>query len=163
MFKSCDYPLAELVSFDNIKLRELFPGDSTIKNERYYELMLHFEKVNEARNHPGFTFQFHYNEYRLESKAPYGYTQFMEHYYRKHLKIKGSMKFEHEAGYEVFIDYASKKLHIADKVTGELIPVEVFVAILPNSQYTYVEASFSQKREDIRFRAFRHAVEEQYF
>lgn len=149
LFKSCDYPLDELVSFDNIKLREFFPGHSTIKNERYDELMLHFEKVNEARNHPGFTFQFHYNEYRLESKDPYGYTQFMEHYNRKHLKIKGSMKLEHEAGYEVFIDYAGKKLHITDKETGELIPVEVFVAILPNSQYTYVEASFSQKREDM--------------
>jgi len=33
--------------------------------------------------------------------------------------------------------------------TGELLPVEVFVAILPNSQYTYVEACMSQKREDM--------------
>ncbi|MBK3518274.1 transposase [Carboxylicivirga marina] len=105
--------------------------------------------VNDARHHPGFTFQFHYNEYRRESKEPYGYTQYMEHYNRKHSKIKGSMKLEHEAGYEVFIDYAGKKLYITNKETGELTPVEVFVAILPNSQYTYVEASYSQKREDM--------------
>ncbi|MBK3518275.1 helix-turn-helix domain-containing protein [Carboxylicivirga marina] len=43
LFKSCEYSLKELVSFDNLKLRELFPGNSTIKNERYDELMLHFE------------------------------------------------------------------------------------------------------------------------
>lgn len=149
LFKACEYSMHELVSFDNIKLKELFPGNSTIKNERYDELMRYFEKVNEARHHPGFTFQFHYNEYRRESKEPYSYTQFMEHYNRKHSKVKGSMKLEHESGYEVFIDYAGKKLHITDKETGELIPVEVFVAILPNSQYTYVEASYSQKREDM--------------
>jgi hypothetical protein len=59
------------------------------------------------------------------------------------------MKLEHQAGKELFIDFAGKKLHITDKETGELIPVEVFVAILPNSQYTYVEACMSQKREDL--------------
>ena len=73
----------------------------------------------------------------------------MEHYRRKYAKQKGSMKLEHEAGKELFIDFAGKKLHIVDKETGELIPVEVFVAILPNSQYTYVEACMSQKREDL--------------
>jgi hypothetical protein len=32
----------------------------------------------------------------------------MEHYRRKYSKIKGSMKLEHEAGKEMFIDYAGK-------------------------------------------------------
>ncbi|WP_430933121.1 hypothetical protein [Saccharicrinis sp. 156] len=120
-------------------------ANTTIKNARYDEVMLYFEKVNKARNHPGFTFLFHYNAYRHESKKLYGYTQFMEHYNHKHPKTKGSMKIEHIAGYEVFIDYAGKKLHITDKETGEPIPAEVFVAILPNSQYTYIETSYSQK------------------
>ena len=111
--------------------------------------MLYFEKVNHARNHPGFTFLYHYQEYCHEVGNPYSYTQFMEHYNRKHSKIKGSVKLEHEAGKEVFIDFAGKKLHIVDKETGEETPVEVFVAILPNSQYTYVEACKSQKREDM--------------
>jgi hypothetical protein len=38
---------------------------------------------------------------------------------------------------------------IVNKENGEIIPVEVFVTILPNSQYTYVEACLSQKREDM--------------
>ena len=59
------------------------------------------------------------------------------------------MKLEHKAGNEMMIDFAGKHLHITDKETGELIPVEVFVAILPCSQYTYVEACMSQKREDL--------------
>jgi hypothetical protein len=149
LFKLSDIPLNELLELDNDSLRDLFPVSTTIDNDRFDSLMLYFEKVNHARNHPGFTFLYHYQEYCHEVGNPYSYTQFMEHYNRKHSKIKGSVKLEHEAGKEVFIDFAGKKLHIVDKETGEETPVEVFVAILPNSQYTYVEACKSQKREDM--------------
>jgi len=47
------------------------------------------------------------------------------------------------------IDFAGKHLYITNRETGEQIPVEVFVAILPFSQYTYVQACMSQKREDL--------------
>jgi transposase len=149
LFNACDYLFEELLAMDNTALHKLFTSHTTIKNARFDELMLHFEKVNEGRRHPGFTFLFHYNEYKKEAADPYSYTQYMEHYKRKYAKTKGSMKLEHEAGKELFIDFAGKKLHIVDKATGEKIPVEVFVAILPNSQYTYVEACASQKREDM--------------
>lgn len=149
LFAACDYHFEELLKFDNAALQELFSSYTTIKNERFDELMRYFEKVNQARNHPGFTFLYHYQEYSQQAKQPYGYTQFMEHYNRKYAKEKGSMKLEHEAGKEMFIDYAGTKLHITDKDTGELIEVEVFVAILPHSQYTYAEACLSQKREDL--------------
>jgi len=149
LFNSCKYGLKELLKLDHADFIALFPSHTTIKNARYNELMLYFEKINIARNHPGFTFLFHYNQYKQASKNPYSYTQFMEHYNRKYSKIKGSMKLEHQAGNEVFIDFAGKKLNITDKTTGEIIPVEVFITILPNSQYTYVEACKSQKREDL--------------
>lgn len=134
---------------ENHRLKELFTSHTTIQNTRYEDLMIFFDKVNQARNHPGFTFRYHYDEYKQQVKNPYGYTQFMEHYNRKYKKIKGSMKLEHAAGKEVYIDFAGKKLEITDKDTGEIIPVEVFVSILPNSQYTYVEACLSQKRADM--------------
>lgn len=149
LFKGSGYTFKELLSFDNARLETLFSSHTTIDNERYDALMLYFEGMNKARNHPGFTFLYHYGEYSSRTKEPYGYTQFMEHYRRKYSKIKGSMKLEHEAGKEMFIDYAGKRLHIVDRDTGELVPVEVFVAILPNSQYTYVEACRSQKRGDL--------------
>ena len=144
-----DYSLDELLAMDNHELGELFTAHTTIVNDRYNQLMSYFDKINQQRHHPGFTFRYHYQEYRRETTDPYSYTQFMEHYHRKYSKVKGSMKLEHEAGKEVYIDFAGKKLHITDRETGELVPVEVFVAILPNSQYTYVEACMSQKREDL--------------
>ena len=105
--------------------------------------------MKQSRDHPGFTFLYHNVEYRQQVSQPYGYTQFMEHYNRKYAKIRGSMKLEHQAGNEMFIDFAGKKLSYVNKATGEQIPVEVFVSILPCSQYTYVEACESQKREDL--------------
>ncbi|MEQ8419703.1 MAG: IS21 family transposase, partial [Arenibacter algicola] len=98
LFGACDRPLKELLALDNGALEALFPSHTTIDNSRYEELMECFEGVNKARNHPGFTFLYHYQQYIQQAKEPYGYTQFMEHYRRKYAKAKGSMKLEHGAG-----------------------------------------------------------------
>jgi transposase len=58
------------------------------------------------------------------------------------------MHIEHKAGDKMQVDYAGNRLEIVDLDTGELRPVEVFVAILGASQLTYVDASLSQKKED---------------
>ena len=39
-------------------------------------------------------------------------------------------------------------MHYVDRETGEAIPVEIFVAVYPCSQYTSVKGVASQKRED---------------
>ena len=49
----------------------------------------------------------------------------------------------------MYIDYAGDKLEVVDAETGEVRCVEVFVAILPCSHYTYCEAVWSQKKEDL--------------
>ena len=56
---------------------------------------------------------------------------------------------EHKAGDKMYIDYAGDKLSLIDRETGEILSVEVFVAILPCSQLTYVEAVMSQRKEDL--------------
>jgi hypothetical protein len=54
----------------------------------------------------------------------------------------------HKSGDKMYVDYAGKTLSIIDKETGEIKSVQFFVAILGASQYTYAEASMSQKKED---------------
>jgi transposase len=149
LFSAGKYDLKELLSFDNNRLDSLFPSLTTIDNKRYQELCEYLKGINSFRNHPGFTFLNHYQEYCQTYSNPYSYTQFIEHYKRKYSKIKGSMKLEHKPGYEMFIDFAGKKLEMVDRTTGLVRKVEVFVAILPFSQYTYVQAIPSQKREDL--------------
>lgn len=149
LISASDYSCEDLLKFPEKELNELFPGLTTIKNPRYDQLMLFFEKVYKARNEPGFTFLYHFNEYVGQTEDPYGYTQFVEHYNRKYQKRRGSMKLDHPPGKEVYIDFAGKKLHYIDKETGEKVAAEVFVAILPYSQYTFVCACKSQSREDL--------------
>ncbi len=149
LFSASDYPFTSLLELDNAALAELFSSYTTIDTDRHNELMLFFEGVNRARNHPGFTFLYHYQQYVEQSKDPYSYTQFLEHYRRKYPIEKGSMKLDHVAGQEMFIDFAGKKLQIVDRDTGEVTNVEVFVAILPYSQYTYVQACMTQRRADL--------------
>lgn len=148
LFKGSKLSFKELLKLDEIALREQFPTKTTIDNDRYNELMLYLQHVHQQRSHPGFTLQYHYQEYRTNVSNPYSYTQFTTHYGKKYTREKGSMKLDHKAGQEMFVDYAGKKLSVVDKQTGEIKEVEVFVAILPCSQYTYVEACNSQKRGD---------------
>jgi transposase len=54
----------------------------------------------------------------------------------------------HAAGEKVFIDYSGKKLRIVDRTTGEVSEVEIFVAVLGASNYTYAEATRTQKLGD---------------
>jgi len=148
LFKASDLSLEELKALDTSAFEELCSDKTTIDNNRFSALMSFFETMHAERNHPGFTLQYHYQLYKQEISNPYSYTQFATHYRKKYKQVKGSMKLEHEAGKELFVDFAGKKLEIVDPSTGEISAMEVFVATLPFSQYTYVEACKSQKRED---------------
>lgn len=61
---------------------------------------------------------------------------------------KASLKMEHKAGDKMFVDFTGQKLHLVDKESGEIQDVEVFVAILGCSQYTFVTAVATQQKED---------------
>ncbi len=55
------------------------------------------------------------------------------------------MRQVHRAGEKTLIDLSGKRPHIVDRKTGEQIPVELFVAVLGASSFTYAEAIESQK------------------
>lgn len=75
-------------------------------------------------------------------------SQFCNLYRKWGKKVNPVMHMNHKAGDKLFIDYAGKTLEIVDRETGEVKEVQFFVAILGASQYTYAEASMSQKKED---------------
>ena len=60
----------------------------------------------------------------------------------------------------MYIDFAGDRLEVVDEMTGETKKAEVFVAILPFSHYTYCEAVWSQRKEDL-IKACENAM--QYF
>jgi len=149
LFSASNYPFTSLLEMDNAALAELSSSYTTIDTDRHNELMLFFESVNKARHQLGFTFLHHYQQYVEQTKDPYSYTQFLEHYRRKYPVEKDYMKLDHVACQEMFIDFGGKKIQIVDRDIGEVKNVEVFVAILPYSQYTYVQPWMTQKRVDL--------------
>src|SRR3989442_8884078 len=54
----------------------------------------------------------------------------------------------HRGGKKLFVDYAGQKPTIIDAATGEVIAVELFVAVLGASNYTYAEAARTQQVPD---------------
>jgi transposase len=94
---------------------------------------------------PGVTLELLHLEYLEEQPTGYQYTAFCDRY-RRWLKRQGlTMRQNHEAGDKAFLDYSGKRPHIVDPKTGERIPVELFVAVLGASDYTYAEATESQQ------------------
>ena len=55
------------------------------------------------------------------------------------------MRQAHIAGEKLFVDVAGRTSEVVDGFTGEIIPVQIFVAVLGASNFTYAEAVWSQK------------------
>lgn len=96
----------------------------------------------------GVTKQMVYEVYINRYPEGYKHSAFLERLNAYIGMTKPSMRMLHKAGDKLFIDFTGKKLQITDKETGEVRDAEVFVAILGCSQFTYVTAVASQKKED---------------
>jgi len=97
---------------------------------------------------PGVTLELLHLEYLEKHPDGYRYSAFCEHYRKWAAQQRLSMRQVHKAGEKIFVDYSGKKPHLVDPRTGELIPVELFVAVLGASSYTFAEATLTQRSQD---------------
>lgn len=141
----------DLLALSDQDLDELFSPDPKGPNkpENYEYLLSLFPEFEKELKKVGVTKLLLWAEYKNLHPDGYGYSQF-NHYFKTWLKNKDvTMHFEHKAGDKVFIDYTGKKLEIVDRDTGEIKKVEVLVAILGASQLTYIQATHTQRKEDL--------------
>jgi transposase len=104
--------------------------------------------IHRERSKPGVTLELLHLEYLQLHPGGYQYTAFCDRY-RAFLARRGLvMRQHHVAGDKVFVDYSGKRPSLVDAVTGEVIEVELFVAVLGGSSYTYAEATHTQKVAD---------------
>ncbi len=97
----------------------------------------------------GVTLRLLHHEYLEQNRVgAYGYTQFCAHYSGWKKTQSLTMRQVHLAGDKLFVDYSGKKPSIIDVETGERIEVELFVAVLGASNYTYAEVTRSQTVPD---------------
>jgi transposase len=92
-----------------------------------------------------------WREYRQEVTDGYSYSQFCFHLSQLSVARHPSAVLDHRPGESLFVDFSGDTLSYVDRETGEVIPVQVFVACLPYSDYTFVMAVRSQRTEDFLY------------
>ena len=107
-----------------------------------------FARVHTELHRQGVTLQLLHLEYLESSPSGYRYTTFCKHYRAWVRKPRPVMRQVHQGGDKLFVDYSGKKPHVVDPKTGEVIEVELFVAVLGASNYTYAEATRTQRVPD---------------
>ncbi|WP_233603822.1 IS21 family transposase [Pedobacter sp. KBW01] len=151
-FDTCGLSLKEVDSMSDAELDELFgtvqEKKPSLGSHRMQTLQRCFPKVEKELKRTGVTRMLLWEDYMKEFPDGYQYTQFCRHFNDWLAKVNPTMHRTHKVGDKLFVDYAGEKLSYINKKTGEVVPVEVFVAILGASQLTYVEAVHSQQKED---------------
>ena len=96
----------------------------------------------------GVTLALLWEEYRAVHPDGYGYSRYCELYTRWEGRLSPVMRQRFAAGDKLFVDYAGATIDVVCPKTGEVRAAQLFVAALGASNYTYVEASWSQTLPD---------------
>lgn len=108
-----------------------------------------YAAIHQGLKHKGVTLLLLWEEYQAgHGVKAYGYTQFCVRYRNWARALALSMRQVHRAGEKLFVDYAGPTVPIIDGRTGEIHKAQIFVAVLGASNYTYVEATWSQQMQD---------------
>src|SRR6478736_6895086 len=91
------------------------------------------------------TLQILWDEYIERQPDGYRYSRFCELYRGWASRISVTMRQTHVGGDKLFVDYAGDTVPvIIDRLTGEVRAAQIFVAVMGASNFTYVEATWTQ-------------------
>lgn len=144
----------ELLNLDDPQLEHrLNGGNPAYPDERFeaFKEMLPWLKKEKERPHVTLTKL--WEEYKADHPDGYSLTQFRYHF-KQHTKAQKAgtvLRDMYVAGEKLQVDFAGDTMSYIDPETGEVIPVQVFVACLPATDYGYTLAVPSQRSEDFIF------------
>jgi transposase len=137
----------EIKGMDDDSLLMVFKDKTVSMQDRYSQLSKKFDYYLAELKKPYVTIEKLWEEYIHENPQGFKRSQFFNHLQKWRAACKLTMHIEHKAGDRMFIDFTGKKLYITDRQTGVKKPAETFVAILPASHVTFVQAVENQKTE----------------
>lgn len=105
-------------------------------------------KLHQELRRKGVTLELLWQEYKAETPDGLQYSAFCDHYRRWRKKLAVTLRQHHTPGEKLFVDYAGQTVDVIDPHTGEIRTAQIFVAVLGASNYTYLEATFTQQLED---------------
>lgn len=151
-FKECptlDYPLPEGIT--NYGIAEAVYGKNPALTGRdlSYEPPDYAAVEKEMSSRKNMTLVVLWNRYAKRCRDSelkfYSYRQFCENYAKWCEENKETLHFNAVIGQKMEVDFAGKTFHLVDRLTGEVMEIVVFVAVLPYSQYIYAEGMASTK------------------
>lgn len=140
------WPLPDELSDAGLEER-LFP--SAAPSVTTTRVIPDFQKVHkELQLKKHVTLNLLWQEYKEQHPDGYQYSWFCHNYrdWTGHLDVV--MRHEHRAGEKLFVDYAGQTVELIDQNSGEIHNAQIFIAVMGASNYTYAEATLSQKVED---------------
>ncbi len=141
-----EFTVDDLYALDEVALEKRFYGIRP-KKEPDRPLPAPAEIHVELRR-TGVTLQLLHMEYLEKFPNGFQYTKFCEVYREWLAKRSPTMRQTHVAADKTFVDYSGKKPHIVDPETGEIREIELYVAVLGASNYTFAEATYTQQVPD---------------
>jgi len=105
-------------------------------------------RLHQELRRKGVTLELLWQEYREAHPDGYGYSQFCARYREWANALEPVLRQHYVAGEKLFVDYAGPTVPVVDRHSGEVRQAQIFVAVLGASNYTFVEATWSQGLAD---------------
>lgn len=151
-FKECEklqYPLPPGITNYGIAMLVYGNVPGGVGRNENIELPDYAEIANLMATRKNMTLVFLWNRYKqkceAEDKRFYQYSQFCERYARWCEDNYETAHFDAVIGQKMEVDFAGQTFKMTDPLTGEILTIVVFVAILSYSQYIYAEGMLSTK------------------
>lgn len=151
------WKIEDLLSKDDPELERMFhAGSPAYSDPRMTDFLSKLPYFREQLTNPKLhvTRQLLYEEYIKGYPGGYGKSQFYFHLKQNLVAQKACTAVlvgTYNPGEKLMVDFAGDKLSYVDADTGEVVKVEVFVACMPYSDYTYVICVPSQRTEDFLY------------
>ena len=124
----------------------LFPALPSVPGQR--RPLPDWSWVHQELRRKGVTLMLLWQEYKATYPEGLQYSRFCDSYQAWRGQRDLVMRQTHRAGEKLFVDFCGQTAAIVDRQSGEIRPVQVFVAVLGASNYTYAEAVASQGLAD---------------
>ena len=147
--KTISFPLPDGIT--NYGIAELVYGKVSgqgIRNETFV-LPNYAEVYQQMTSRKNMTLIYQWNRYKKKCEKDnlkyYSYRQFCERYGMWCNDNEEDAHFSHVIAQTMEVDFAGKTFEMIDRLTGEIMDIVVFVAVLPYSQMIYAEGMVSTK------------------
>ncbi|MGE4319547.1 MAG: IS21 family transposase [Deferribacterales bacterium] len=107
-----------------------------------------FAYIHKEMMRRGSTLEALHNEFLAAQPNGISYKYMCELYRNYRSKLSVTMRKSYKAGEVVFVDYSGMTQKIYDKSTNTYRTAQIFVGVMGASNYTYAEATWSQKIPD---------------